>query len=238
MSRKRVKQYLMLLCVIGLVSVASGSGTFASFTAETTNPGNTFASGTLYLHDTPNGGTTCTSESATTSPNFNINPGNGSNGDNCAAFFTNASFTGGAVTAHLALNNAGTIPSSDIKFDVPSCSFSSNSGSTGSSTLFGTAPTCSQMYLTIQETASNYTTNVYCAYGTDSSGACAAPSNSFTLASPSSLTNLLTTSAANATLAAGATRYYVITVSPGGVASDNSMQNRLLTFALTWHIDQ
>lgn len=238
MSKKRAKQYLMLLCVIGLVSVASGSGTFASFSAQTTNPGNTFASGTLFLHDTPNGGTTCTSESATTGPNFNINPGDGSNGNNCAAFFTNASFTGGALTAHLALNDAGTIPTSDIMFDVPSCSITSNQANTGSSVTFGSAPTCAQMYITVQETQSNYTTNVYCAYGTDVSGTCAAPSNTLTLANTNSLQTLLTTGAATATLAAGGTRYYVITVSPGGVASDNTLQNRLLTFGLTWHIDQ
>ena len=42
MSRKRVKQYLMLLTVIGLIAVAAnGAGTFASFSAQTTNAGNT-----------------------------------------------------------------------------------------------------------------------------------------------------------------------------------------------------
>ena len=238
MSKKRIKQYLMLLAVIGLVAVASGSGTFASFSAETTNPGNTFASGTLFLHDTPNGGTTCTSESAVTGPNFNVNPGDGSNGNNCAAFFTNASFTGGALTAHLALNDAGTMPASDIKFDVPSCSITTNQASTGSAVTFGSAPTCAQMYITVQETQSDYTTNVYCAYGTDVAGACAAPSSAQTLANTNSLQTLKTTGAATATLAASGTRYYVITVSPGGVANDNTLQNRLATFSLTWHIDQ
>ena len=238
MSKKRAKQYLMLLCVIGLVAVASGSGTFASFSAETTNPGNTFASGTLFLHDTPNGGTTCTSESAVTGPNFNLNPGDGTNGNSCAAFFTNASFTGGPLTAHLALSNAGTIPASDMKFDVGSCSITSNQASTGSAVTFGTAPTCAQMYITVQETQSNYTTNVYCAYGTNVGGACAAPSNTFTLANTNPLQTLLTTGGATATLAASGTRYYVITVSPGGVTNDNTLQNRLLTFGLTWHIDQ
>ena len=56
MSKKRFKQYLMLLTVVGLVAVAAGggSGTFASFTAETTNAGNTFATGTLVLSNTVN----------------------------------------------------------------------------------------------------------------------------------------------------------------------------------------
>jgi len=61
MSRKRTKQYLTLLMVIGLVSIAAGgSGTFASFNAEVANNGNYFATGTLVLND--NGGhNTCTS---------------------------------------------------------------------------------------------------------------------------------------------------------------------------------
>ena len=77
MSRKRTKQYLMLLMVVGLVSIAAGgSGTFASFTAETTNAGNYFATGTLILND--NGGTnTCTSainsNNATPADSNNLN---------------------------------------------------------------------------------------------------------------------------------------------------------------------
>lgn len=65
MSRTNIKRYLMLLGVIGLVAFASGgAGTFASFNAQVTNSGNTFATGTLILND--NGGTnTCTSEAGT-----------------------------------------------------------------------------------------------------------------------------------------------------------------------------
>ncbi len=75
MSKKRIKQYLMLLTVIGLVSIASGSGTFASFSAQTTNAGNTFSAGTLFLHDTANGGTTCNSESPDDRPELQRRPG-------------------------------------------------------------------------------------------------------------------------------------------------------------------
>jgi hypothetical protein len=61
MSRTKTKRYLVLLAAVGLVAAAlGGSGTFASFNAEVSNTGNTFASGTLVLND--NGGTTtCTS---------------------------------------------------------------------------------------------------------------------------------------------------------------------------------
>jgi predicted ribosomally synthesized peptide with SipW-like signal peptide len=234
----------MLLAVIGVIAVAAGGGgTFASFSAETTNPGNTFASGTLYLHDTPNGGTMCTSESATTGPNFNVNPGDGSNGDNCAALFSAKNLANGATTATIALKNAGTINSSDLKLSVPSCSWSDNSGVTGSSTTFVTIPAnCNGVYFTVQETGSTYAvpgSDVYCALGPSTTvPACDAPDNTRTLGGTSSLTQLLTASGANATLAANATRYYVIKVDPSGVGTNNALQNLKLTFSLAFHIDQ
>jgi hypothetical protein len=237
MSKKRIKQYLMLLTVIGLVSVASGSGTFASFQADVTNPGNTFASGTLFLHNT-NGATTCTSESGT----LNVNPGTGVGGDTCAVLFNAQDLTGGAQTADLALNNAGTVDASDIQFDVAGCTWSDNSGVTGTSTTFGSAPTCGDMYITVQETDSSYTVpanDTYCAYGPAASQPdCDAPDNTATFANTTSLTALQTTGAVDADLTAGSTRYYVITVSPGGVTNDNTLQNRQVSFDLNWHLDQ
>ena len=238
MSRKRLKQYLMLLLAIGVIAVAmTGGGTFATFNAETTNPGNTFAAGTLYLHDTPNSGTTCTSESATSAP-FNINPGDGSNGNTCAALFTAGDLTAGVQTADLALNNAGSINASDIKFDVSGCTWSKTNGA---SPTFGTDPTdCSGLYLTIQETGSSYTvptSDVYCAFGPATGNDCNAPNNTATL-NTTSLTALKTTGGATAGLNAGATRYYVISIDPSGVGSGNFLQNRTVKFAMTWHLDQ
>lgn len=110
MSKKRVKQYLMLLTVIGLVSIASGSGTFASFTAETVNPNNTFATGTLFLHNTAGAGTVCASETAAL------------NTKTCDTLFTNVTIKPGqAQAAYLTLRNAGTLPASGIKFWEPAC---------------------------------------------------------------------------------------------------------------------
>lgn len=235
MSRKRVKQYLMLLMAIGVIAVAmTGSGTFASFSAQVSNPGNTFVSGTLFLHDT-HGTTTCTSESAQSST-FNYNPGDGSNGNNCAVLFNGADLSGGAVTADLALQNAGTINASDLEFSVDGCSVTSNSANTGSTVTFGTAPTCGDLYLTVQETQSDYSTDVWCAYGPGAGmTTCGAPANTATLADPSSLTALNVNG--TPALAANSTRYYVITVDPS-VANGNTLQNRAVSFGMTWHIDQ
>jgi predicted ribosomally synthesized peptide with SipW-like signal peptide len=233
MSKKRVKQYLMLLTVIGLVSIASGSGTFASFSAQTTNSGNTFAAGTLFLHNVANGGTTCTSESQTTG-NFNIDP------TGCGVLFT-ADLSQGSTTAHLALSNAGSLDSTDLLAAVPTCAWSKNSG--GSPTFISPLPAdCSGVNVTIQETTtSSYAVDKYCAYGPSINAGvdCTTPDNTATLeALKTASQQLLTTAAAPTTLVAGATRYYVITVDPSGVGTGNALQNLKLTFDMSWHIDQ
>jgi predicted ribosomally synthesized peptide with SipW-like signal peptide len=236
MSKKRVKQYLMLLTVIGLVAVAAGgSGTFASFSAEVTNTGNTFASGTLFLHNT-DGVTTCTSESNS----LNVNPGTGTGGDTCAVLFNASDFQGGAQTATIELDNAGTINASDIKFDVSGCTWGDNFSATNTHTLFGSAPTCGDMWLTVQETNSLGGTDVYCAYGpTTNNTDCDAPDNSATFANSTTLTALQTTGAVNADLAAGSPRYYTVTITPDStLLSGNTLQNRTVAFDLNWKIDQ
>lgn len=237
MSKKRFKQYLMLLTVVGLVAVAAGgSGTFASFSAEVTNPGNTFASGTLFLHNTANGGTTCTSESNST----NVNPGTGVGGDSCDLLFNNIDLTGGDATATLALNNNGTVNATDLKWDVPSCSVTNNSATTGSGVTFGAAPACSDMWMTIQETDNTFAvpaTDVACAAGTTTTPPdCDAPDGTYSLAS-NTPTNLLTAGGGAAPFNAGVTRYYVITIHPN-VTNDNTLQNRLITFAMHWKLEQ
>lgn len=241
MSKKRIKQYLMLLTVVGLVAIAAGggNGTFASFNAQVTNPGNTFASGTLFLHDT-NGATTCTSESAT-GTQFNVNPGDGSNGNNCAILFPAVPFDGTAQTADLALNNAGSIDASALSFSVDGCSVGKNNNA---DPIFGGALTCGDLYITVQETDNSYSPagDVYCAYGPTTNGTdCDTPDNTATLATAAgpSLTALNTTGATPADLAHGTTRYYVITIQPGSLAGNgNQWQNRKASFDLTWHIDQ
>ncbi|HEX7083630.1 MAG TPA: hypothetical protein VF186_05915 [Gaiellaceae bacterium] len=133
MSRKRVKQYLMLLTVIGLIAVAAnGAGTFASFSAQTTNAGNTFASGTLFLHNkVGTSGTTCTSE---------VDSNNGTtDGTTCDTLFT-VSDVSSAQTAKLTLTNAGSLDSAHIDFKATSCQDSIQSiGTVGGSGVAASA---------------------------------------------------------------------------------------------------
>jgi hypothetical protein len=236
MGRKRFtsKTYLKLLIVAGILAViGGGAGTFATFTAETTNANNVFANGTLFLHSTPDGGTTCQSESDLTG-----------NSGTCTYLFGTTLANNVTSIAKLQLNDAGTIDASDIKFNIAGCTVAPNTTAaagntvpgTGSTVTFGTAPSCTDLRLAIQETASNYTTNVWCAYGTGSGNDCTIDAG-HNLADATSVKTLKTTAGATATLAAAASRYYVIQINPS-VASDNTLQNRKAQFDITWHIDQ
>lgn len=237
MGKKRTKQYLMLLMAIGVVAVAaSGSGTFASFSAQVTNPGNTFASGTLYLHNS-DGTTSCTSESNS----LNVNPGTGTGGNACAVLFNGINLaTTSSATANLALNNAGSVNAQNIKFEVNNCTVTTNGGST----TFGTAPSCGDFYITIQEkTDGTYASNKFCAFGPGAlAAACAAPANTVTLASSQAggFANLSmdngSGSATAANLAAGSTRYYTIRIDANPPSGNNALQNRKVSFDLDWQI--
>lgn len=121
MGRKRIKQYLMLLLAVGVIAVvASGSGTFASFTAETTNANNTFATGTLFLHNTK-GTTTCTSESGT----GNVQT------TGCSTLFSVTNLNSNTPsTANLTLTNAGSLNSQNISFKAPGGSVCTDSAAT------------------------------------------------------------------------------------------------------------
>jgi predicted ribosomally synthesized peptide with SipW-like signal peptide len=116
-KKNRTKQYLMLLTVAGLIAIVGGSssGTFASFTAETTNAGNYFATGTLFLHQSDNqGATTCNSEDGTLNANNAASNG-------CDVLFKLKPLveSSGIQYAELTLKNAGTIDSAHIKWESP-----------------------------------------------------------------------------------------------------------------------
>ncbi len=104
MSRKHVKQYLMLLLAVGVIAVSlSGGGTFATFNAQVANKNNTFKTGTLYLHESATN--TCTSESAQS--NSNLNTSGTHLGDACDILFTGV--PAGDTTVGLDMKNAGSL---------------------------------------------------------------------------------------------------------------------------------
>ncbi|MFB3737834.1 MAG: TasA family protein [Candidatus Velamenicoccus archaeovorus] len=48
---KRGRKLLLTLLVVGVVGSLAGIGTFSAFSSTTSNDGNTFAAGTVYIHD-------------------------------------------------------------------------------------------------------------------------------------------------------------------------------------------
>jgi predicted ribosomally synthesized peptide with SipW-like signal peptide len=129
----------MLLVAVGLIAVAAGgSGTFASFSAETANNGNYFATGTLFLHATKQGGNTCKSEIDSGNSNITAN--------GCDLLFNVSQLSAGqSQTVNLQLANAGSINASALKFalgsacvdEKPTIATTSGTVSTGGVTSIG-----------------------------------------------------------------------------------------------------
>ncbi|HZD86454.1 MAG TPA: hypothetical protein VE088_00435 [Gaiellaceae bacterium] len=72
--RKRLdlaKKILVLAMLAGLIAMVAGGSTFASFSAQTANPGGAFSSGTLTLSDQVNSGTACNSYGGASKDNYN-----------------------------------------------------------------------------------------------------------------------------------------------------------------------
>ena len=108
MGKKRFtsKTYLKLLIVVGLLAViGGGAGTFATFNAEVTNPGNTFANGTLFLR-TRSAASACTTGGGNT---------NTTEQRRLRTYLFSTTLSDGVSDgANLKLNNAGTIDASDM----------------------------------------------------------------------------------------------------------------------------
>ena len=158
MGKKRFtsKTYLKVLIVVGLLAViGGGAGTFASFNAQTTNAGNTFATGTLVLRNTI-GASVCLS---TGGGNTNTNQ----NSAGCGTFFnTTISEPGDSAGANLTLENRGSIAASLLNLTASSCVDANNS----LETFHGTGNVCGELNFYVQEwNDAAHTSAFKCWYG-------------------------------------------------------------------------
>lgn len=113
MANSKMKTYLKLLMVVGLIAVVGGgSGTFASFTAQTTNKENTFKTGTLLLSDSVTSGKVCFSNEAS---------GNEAESGCSAIIKTGEMKPGQGESNTLTIKNVGTLESSDLKLWGSTC---------------------------------------------------------------------------------------------------------------------
>jgi hypothetical protein len=104
------KALLMLLMAAGIAAYFGGSGTFAGFTAETSNPNDALASGTLILRN--NVASNCDSNLGESNNNVNANC-------NVALSFTNQEPGVYVGTATVTLTNTGSLNASKLYLWAP-----------------------------------------------------------------------------------------------------------------------
>jgi predicted ribosomally synthesized peptide with SipW-like signal peptide len=227
---KNSKTYLKLLIVVGLVAVVGGSaGTFASFNAETTNAGNTFATGTLVLQNDVASSSCLSTGGGNTDTN--------TNSTNCGKVFdVDVQQPGDKSEVDLTLTNAGSLAASSLSVQAGTC-VDSDAAAEG---FHGTGNVCSALNLYIQEwDDAAHTTPTACWYGTTSAtDTCdTAFTTGATLAAFGTGTHDISVGPAATGFAAsgdpGDTRYFTIGVQLPSTAN-NTYQGRQAVASLSW----
>jgi hypothetical protein len=110
------KAILVLMLLMGIVAYFGGAGTFAGFTAETSNPNDALAAGTLTLQNQVNSNSACNSQAGASNNNINANC------DVALAFGTSTPGQEPGVfvgTATIKLTNTGSLPASKLYLWAP-----------------------------------------------------------------------------------------------------------------------
>ena len=224
------RKVLLSMGVVAGIGVLAGAGTFATFTAQTTNPNNIFADGTLVLSNTVNSGSACLS---TGGGNTDTN----ANGSCSVAFNLSVQKPGDSDTENLTLKNVGSLAAS-----VLSTFGTCTDGNSAGETYHGTGNPCSEVQFYIQQYSdSGRTTPSACLYG----GAVVANTCDFSDANKTLRDFVTTYPTVGSGLAAGPlaalggadTTWFTIGVQLPSTA-DNTFQGRAATLALNWHITQ
>jgi predicted ribosomally synthesized peptide with SipW-like signal peptide len=223
------KKVLLSLGVVAAIGALAGAGTFATFTAQTTNPSNKFASGTLVLSNQVNGGSVCLS---TGGGNTDTN----ANGSCSTAFNLAVKKPGDSGTTDITLQNVGSLAASALKVFSGSCSDADAAGET----YHGTGSPCGTVQIYIQQYSDAFTTKSACLYGGATGAVCDFSDTNATLSAfVAAHTNLAAGLGAGPLAASGGadTTWIRIGVMLPSTA-DNTLQGRSATMALNWHIIQ
>lgn len=222
------RNYKILLTSAAGLALAAGLSlaSFATFNAQTNNPGNVFAHGTLVLSNTKQGGTACLSTGGG-SINTNVNTA-------CDQLLNlTVRKPGDSGSANLTLRNAGSLAASALKVFTPACT----AGNSVGESYNGTGNPCSVLQLTIQQWSdSSFTTPSACLYGAATGATCSFSDATKTLgAFASAHTNSANGLSVGSGLAAGASAYVTISVqSP--TSTDNTYQGRQASLDFAWYI--
>jgi len=245
-ARRRGKHRNLKKLLVTSIIVASlgtlATGTFASFTAQTGNPANTFASGSLVL-DFNN-----TTFPPPAVPNatdcLSTGGGNTNTNSNVCATLVSAGIKkpGDSVTAKLALTNRGSLPITNLMAYSPVVTAPKPclDGNAAAETYHGTGAACGKIVFYIQETNAAFAPSacqwggavgVTCDFTTDPTRTLDAWSNGAPgHSTPATALNM-------GALAAGATRYFIVGMSLPASA-DNTYQGVAATMDLDWYATQ
>jgi hypothetical protein len=225
------KKVLLSMAVVAGIGALAGAGTFATFTAQTSNPTNTFANGTLVLSNKVNAGSACLS---TGGGNTDTN----ANGACSTAFSLAVKAPGDSGTANLTLKNDGSLAASALKAFSGSCTDADAVGEN----FHGTGSPCATVQFYVQQYSDAFTTASTCLYGGSSDGGttCDFSDTAQTLTTfVAAHINLAAGLAAGSLAAAGGadTTWIKVGVKLPSTAG-NPLQGRSASLALNWHITQ
>jgi hypothetical protein len=232
--KQRRRKILLTLGAVAVVGAVVGGGTYATFNAQTANPGNVWANGTLILSNKVGTGTTCLSTGAGTNTDSNVNA-------NCDALFSGATLRkpNDSATVNVAIKNEGSLNASALKLHSSACT----PGDTAGETYKGSGDPCDKVQMYVQKwTDATRTVAASCAYGTapaatpntcdfGATGAEAKTIGAFATANNS------TTPLNLGALDTGATSYYTIGVKLPQTTG-NTYQGRKASVDLTWTLEQ
>jgi hypothetical protein len=227
-SGRLIKKVLFSMLVVGATAATTGAGVAASFNAQTTNAGNTFATGTLALSETANG-TVCLSASGVA----NVN-------SNCNAVVDGSVLhaPGDVVTASFVIANTGTLATPNLSIFTSTCA---DADTTTTSAYHGAGSPCATLNFYLQE----WTGGLPGAGGTASAcwlGAGTGTTCDPTFATAQPLTaltahNSLATKLPLAGPFTAGKRYFTMGFQLPATAG-NALQGRAAGVDLTWHLDQ
>jgi predicted ribosomally synthesized peptide with SipW-like signal peptide len=216
--------FVTLIVGVAVIAVI-GLGTYATFTAQATNPGNKFATGTLVLTDTRQGGSTCYSTGGGTT-DTNVN-------NSCDTLLSlTVKAPGDSGSANVTIKNDGSLDASDLQLYTAGCTPANAIGES----YHGTGDPCSSVQFSVQQwTNSNFTGASTCVYGGGTATACAFDA-SHTLDDFATTYDSSTPYSFGA-VTAGTSLYFSVAMQLPSSA-DNSLQGRQATIDFTWYATQ
>ena len=214
------------LLVVGIAGSTVSYGTFATFTAQTSNAGNTFSTGSLILTNQKLSGSTCLASGSGGGVNTNVNTA-------CDTLFTAGSGAGLApggsvVTAQVGIHNSGTLSASTLKLHADACGATDNTAVPAGQR--GTGNPCGSVNIAVF----NETTSTCVFPGAGACTSSSAPTSSGTLANFNGSGAPLTVAAP---LAAGNGVTFTFAIQVDSAAG-NSMMGRQATTTFHWQATQ